>query len=145
MRSIGRRRCRQTKNGSQSICRPSPTTPAGAFLPLVFDSTGTPIGLNEATVEATVNQLANLGRNGLEPPLMLDHAIGEFNSSKLLLLYVPESAVKPVHLRGKSLDEAFIRSGGSTRKASRQEIGTMMLNSRTPRWEELRASMLLFE
>ena len=51
--------------------------------------------------------------------------------------------MKPVHLRGKGLEDAFIRSGGTTRKASRQEIGTLMLNSRTPRWEESHASMLL--
>jgi predicted HTH transcriptional regulator len=62
---------------------------------------------------------------------------------RLLFVHVPESAVKPVHLRGKGLEDAFIRSGGTTRRASRQEIGTLMLNSRTPRWEELHASVLL--
>ena len=36
-----------------------------------------------------------------------------------------------------------MRSGGTTRIASRQEIGTLMLHSRTPHWEELRASVLL--
>lgn len=90
-----------------------------------------------------MNQLANLGRSGLEPPLALDHAVEDYESARLLIVHVPESAVKPVHLRGKGLEEAFIRSGGTTRKASRQEIGTMMLNSRTPRWEELHASVLL--
>ena len=58
-------------------------------------------------------------------------------------MYVPESSVKPVHLRGKDLQQSFIRSGGTTRVASRQEIGSMMMNSRMPRWEELRASTLL--
>src|SRR5712692_8187755 len=57
-------------------------------------------------------------------------------------MHVSESPVKPVHSRGKSLDHAFIRSGGTTRAASRQEIGTLMLNSRTPRWEALRATVL---
>ncbi len=46
-------------------------------------------------------------------------------------------------LRGKDLDHTFIRSGGSTRRASRQEIGSLMLNSKTPRWEDLNASPLL--
>lgn len=66
-----------------------------------------------------------------------------YEGVRLLFIHVPESAVKPVHLRGKSLDHAFIRSGGTTRKASRQEIGTMMLHSRTPRCEDLQASVLL--
>jgi ATP-dependent DNA helicase RecG len=117
--------------------------PGGGYLVFGVNSAGTPRGLDEAEVEFTVNHLANLGRAGLEPPLALDHAVEEYDSARLLFVHVAESAVKPVHLRGKGLEDAFIRSGGTTRKASRQEIGTMMLNSRTPRWEELRASVLL--
>ncbi|MCC8992485.1 MAG: putative DNA binding domain-containing protein [Candidatus Contendobacter sp.] len=117
--------------------------PGGGYLVFGVDNTGAPVGVDDKAVEFTVNQLANLGRAGLEPPLALDHAIEDYESVPLLFVHVPESAVKPVHLRGKGLEEAFIRSGGTTRKASRQEIGTMMLNSRTPRWEELHASSVL--
>ena len=117
--------------------------PGGGYLVFGVDSGGTPSGVDEAAVETTVVQLANLGRAALEPPMALDHAVAEYESVRLLLVHIPESAVKPVHLRGKGLEEAFIRSGGTTRKASRQEIGTLMLNSRTPRWEELHASVLL--
>jgi ATP-dependent DNA helicase RecG len=39
--------------------------------------------------------------------------------------------------------KTWIRSGGTTRKASRQETGALMLNSAPARWEELRASPLL--
>jgi len=117
--------------------------PGGGYLVFGVDNTGTPVGVDEKAVETTVNQLANLGRSGLEPPLALDHAVEDYESVRLLFVHVPESAVKPVHLRGKGLEEAFIRSGGTTRKASRQEIGTLMLNSRTPRWEELHTSVLL--
>lgn len=117
--------------------------PGGGFLVFGVGSAGTPTGVDEKTVETTVNQLANLGRAGLEPPVALDHAVEDYESVRLLFVHVPESTVKPVHLRGKGLEEAFIRSGGTTRKASRPEIGTLMLNSRTPRWEELHASVLL--
>jgi len=117
--------------------------PGGGWLVFGVDATGTPAGVDEQTVETTLNQLANLGRAGLEPPVALDHAVEDYESVRLLFVHVPESAVKPVHLRGKGLEEAFIRSGGTTRKASRQEIGTLMLHSRTPRWEELHASVLL--
>lgn len=117
--------------------------PGGGFLIFGVDGAGTPVGVTGDMVETTVNQLANLGRAGLEPPLVLDHAVEEFDGARLLLVHIPESSVKPVHVRGKGLEETFIRSGGTTRKASRQEVGTLMLNSRTPRWEELRASLLL--
>lgn len=117
--------------------------PGGGYLVFGVDSAGAPTGVDEKAVETTVNQLANLGRASLEPPVALDHAMEDYGSVRLLFVQIPESAVKPVHLRGKGLEDAFIRSGGTTRKASRQEIGTLMLNSRTPRWEELHASMLL--
>jgi ATP-dependent DNA helicase RecG len=117
--------------------------PGGGFMVYGIDDTGTPRGVDAKTIEITTNQLANLGRQGLEPPMALDHAVEDYESARLLFVHVPESAVKPVHLRGKSLEHAFIRSGGTTRAASRQEIGTLMLHSRTPRWEELHASVLL--
>ena len=117
--------------------------PGGGYLVFGVDSAGTPSAVDEKSVETTVNQLANLGRAGLDPPVTLDHAVEEYGTSRLLFVHVLESPVKPVHLRGKGLEIAFIRSGGTTRKASRQEIGQMMLNSRMPRWEELHASLLL--
>jgi ATP-dependent DNA helicase RecG len=117
--------------------------PGGGFLVFGVNNAGTAIGVDEATIEITINKLANIGRDGLEPPISLDHAVEAFGAGRVLFVHVPESAVKPVHLRGKSLEHAFIRSGGTTRAASRQEIGVMMLHSRTPRWEELHASLHL--
>ena len=80
--------------------------------------------------EATVGQLANLGRDALEPPLVIDHAVIDWDGVALLLVHIPEQAVKPAHRRGKSIEHAWVRSGGTTRKASRQEIGAMLMNSR---------------
>jgi predicted HTH transcriptional regulator len=115
--------------------------PGGGFLVFGVDATGTPIGVDQSVIEKATNQLANLGREALEPRLALDHGVETHAGVRLLFVHVPESAVKPVHLRGKGIDEAFVRSGGTTRSASRQEIGTLMLHSRTPRWEELHASL----
>ncbi len=100
-------------------------------------------GVDQAAVAQMVNTVANLGRDAVDPPLALDHAVVEFRGTPLLFVHIPESAVKPVHRRGKSIEETWIRSGGTTRKASRQEVGALMLNSASPRWEELRASPLL--
>jgi predicted HTH transcriptional regulator len=117
--------------------------PGGGFLVYGVDASGIPHAVDEETIQKTINHLANIGRQGVEPSVSLDHAVENYESVPLLFVYVPEAPVKPVHIRGKSLEVAFIRSGGTTRQASRQEIGTLMLNSRTPRWEELRASVLL--
>ncbi len=119
--------------------------PGGGFLVYGVDNSGKPVGIDDGAIEVALNQLANLGRSALDPPLALDHAVENYGDARLLFIHVPESPVKPVHLRSKGLEHAFIRSGGTTRLASRQEIGTLMLHSRTPRWEELRASILLDE
>jgi predicted HTH transcriptional regulator len=117
--------------------------PGGGFLVYGVDTSGIPHAVTEEVVQTTINQLANIGRQGVEPSVSLDHAVENYESVPLLFVHVPEASVKPVHIRGKSLEAAFIRSGGTTRQASRQEIGTLMLHSRTPRWEELHASVLL--
>lgn len=116
----------------------------GGFLAFGIDSaTAIVAGVTQEAVETIINQLANLGRDALEPPIAIDHAVVDWDGVPLLLVHIPEQRVKPVHRRGKSIEHAWVRSGGTTRKASRQEIGAMLTNSRAPRWEELRASPCL--
>lgn len=117
--------------------------PGGGFLVFGVDNQGQPIGISHEDGERALTQLGNLGRDALEPKIALDHSIEAYTGTRLLFVHVPESRVKPVHLRGKGLEDTFVRSGGSTRAASRQEIGTLMLHSHTPRWEELPCSLLL--
>lgn len=117
--------------------------PNGGSLVFGVANSGELVGIGQAEVAQIANTLANLGRDAVEPPLALDHAVVDFEGVALLLVHVPEQAVKPVHRRGKTIEESWVRSGGTTRKASRQEVGALMLNSAPPRWEELRASALL--
>jgi predicted HTH transcriptional regulator len=117
--------------------------PGGGFLVFGIDAEGTAASISQEVVAEIVNQLSNLGREGVEPPLMLDHAILRQEGAELLAIRIPESSVKPVYLRGKHFDRTFIRSAGTTRIASRQELGGLLLHSQTPRWEELRATVLL--
>lgn len=100
-------------------------------------------GIDQAEADTIMNRLSNLGREGIEPPLVLDHAITTYEEMPLLFVQIKEQSIKPARRRGKSIEETWIRSGGTTRKASRSEIGSLMLNSRTPRWEDLRASALM--
>lgn len=116
----------------------------GGYLVFGVNDDGETIGVDPAEVASIISQLTNLGRHAIEPPLALDHAVAETAAGiPLLLVRIPEPRVKPAHRRGKSIEEAWVRSGGTTRKASRQEIGALMLNSSAPQWEELRASPLL--
>lgn len=117
--------------------------PNGGVLAFGIDNQGLPTGVNAAQVEQITGTLTNLGREAVDPPLTLDHAVPEHANIPVLLVRIPEHTVKPVHRRGKSIEETWIRSGGTTRKASRQEVGALMMNSAPARWEELRASPLV--
>ena len=117
--------------------------PGGGFLVFGIRDSGDVAGVDDATAKAIIHRVTNIARDALEPPLTIDYALEPFQETNILFVRVKESQVKPVHARGRSIEESHIRSGGSTRKASKQEIGALMLNSRTPRWEELHASVLL--
>lgn len=117
--------------------------PGGGVLAFGIDDAGKVVGVDAGFVATTSNTLANLGRDAVEPPLVIDHAVLEYRGGPVLLVHVPEQAGKPVHRRGRSIEDSWIRSGGTTRKASRHEVGAMLINSPAPRWEELRASSML--
>ena len=108
----------------------------------IDNKTGKVIGVDREKANEIVERLSSLCRDGVEPVVVLDHTIEEFKGKNVLLIHVKENAVKPVHLAHKSLEESYIRSGSTTRKASRQEIGGLMLNSKTPVFEELHATKL---
>jgi ATP-dependent DNA helicase RecG len=117
--------------------------PQGGCLVFGIDDDGKPVGIDAGQVETIVGTLANLGREAIDPPIALDHSIAEYQATPVLLVRIPEQAIKPIHRRGKSLEETWIRSAGTTRKASRQEVGALMMHSAPVRWEDLRASGML--
>lgn len=116
---------------------------AGGTLAFGVSNDGSLKGVSQADVAEIVGKLANLGRDALEPAITIDHTVIDFRGVSVLLVHVPEQPVKPVHRRGKTIEETWIRSGGTTRKASRQEVGALLMDSATPKWEEQRASKLL--
>lgn len=120
--------------------------PGGGFLVFGVDNkTAHIVGIEKGKADNIVERLASLCRDGVDPLVKIDHSIETFRGEALLFVYIQESAVKPVHLIHKTIEDSFIRSGGTTRKASRQEVGALMLNSKSPTWEELHASKLLTE
>ncbi|WP_461532981.1 ATP-binding protein [Sinomicrobium sp.] len=120
--------------------------PGGGFIVFgIKNNTKEVIGLSSNEANAIVDKFASLCRDGVEPLVSIDYSIEKFQEKEVLIIYIKESAVKPVFLHGKTVEDSFIRSGGSTRKASRQDVGALMLNSKSPTWEELHASKLLTE
>lgn len=120
--------------------------PGGGFMIFgIEDKHGALVGINRTDAESIIERIVNISRESLTPEPHIDHAIDEYQETSLLFVYIKESSVKPVHLKNKSLEETYIRSGGTTRKAARQEVGSLMLNSKTLHYEEIRASKLLPE
>jgi predicted HTH transcriptional regulator len=120
--------------------------PGGGFLVFGIDNkTANIVGIDKTKADNIIERLASLCRDGVNPLVKIDHSIETFRGKELLFVYIQESAIKPVHLIHKTIEDSFIRSGGTTRKASRQEVGALMLNSKSPTWEELHASKLLTE
>lgn len=117
--------------------------PNGGFLVFGVEDSGNLLGMKQNDVKQIINTITSLGRDAIDPPLAIDNATVEYDGIHLLIVHIPEQANKPVRCRGKSIEETWIRSGGTTRKASRQDIGSMMLNSQVSHWETLRASALL--
>lgn len=118
--------------------------PAGGFMVFGIDNVDARlIGVTQEQVAAITNTVVNIGRDAVEPALAVDHGVIEIDGVALLCVHIPEHKNRPVHRRGKSIEECWVRSGGTTRKASRQEVAGLMLGSTPPRWEELRASPVL--
>ena len=106
--------------------------PGGGYLAFGINNKNAKfIGIEREQANAIVDKLASLGRDGLEPLVRIDHTIEDYRGFSLLLVYILESAIKPVYLAGLNIEESFIRSGGTTRKASRNEVGALMLNSKS--------------
>lgn len=114
----------------------------GGFFAFGVDDQGKPSGNGRVNDEATGEAIRELARSAVTAPVIADYAIEQLDGNQVLLVHVHESSIKPVVCTGQPLDHTFIRSSGMTRRASRQEIGGLLLNSRTPRWEELHASTL---
>lgn len=111
----------------------------GGFFAFGITPAGQIQGITTEAVHQIVEKLGNLSRDALEPPQVIDHSVSHIEGHEVLLVSVPESAQKPVHLRGKGIEHSYIRSAGQTRKMSTQEIANAVLRSQHARYEELEA------
>ena len=92
--------------------------PNGGFMVFgVNDKKAKPIGIERDEVQKIIEKLASLCRDGVTPLVSIDHEMVKYQGYMLLFIHFKESDTKPVHLVKKSIEDSFIRSGGSTKKA----------------------------
>lgn len=136
----------ELSSNSQNLCRhisAFANYPGGGFMVFgISNKDAKVIGIDRSKANEISEKLSNLCRDGVSPVVSMDHSMLTFQEKEILVVHFRESAVKPVFITGKTIEDSYIRSGGSTRKASRQEVGGLMLNSKTPVFEELHASKL---
>lgn len=108
----------------------------GGFLVFGIANTGVVEGVDEKTVSEILTKLSSIARDSLEPPVRLDHSVTDLGGRAILIAYIFESVEKPVHIRGKSIEDSWIRSAATTRKASIADVTNLLLHSRKIGWEE---------
>ncbi|UFS62631.1 putative DNA binding domain-containing protein [Sulfurimonas sp. HSL-3221] len=129
------------KKLSQHLCAFANYAGGGFLVFGVNDISGELVGISKKKAEEILQRLSSLARDTLEPVVSIDHLTVEYKTYPVLIVHIPESKTKPVYVKSSDMmDGTFIRTGGSTRHASRQEIGSLMLHSKTPTFEELYAT-----
>ena len=104
----------------------------GGFFIFGVSSGGEIEGIETSAANDIIKKIGNISRDALEPPQQIDHFIESEFGKNILFILVREGSHKPVHLRGKGIEFSYIRSGGQTRKMSRQEIANSVLFSNRP-------------
>jgi len=108
----------------------------GGYLVFGINDNGQIEGADQKEIKEIITKIGNIARDGVEPKILIDHAVTLYEGKPLLFIYIKESSEKPVHLRGKGLEESYIRSAASSHKMSKQEIGWCLLRSKVPCFEE---------
>ena len=107
----------------------------GGFIVFGISNEGV-VGGIAAGHDEIINKLGNIAREGLEPKISIEHSILEYDGKPVLVVKVPQSRERPVHLRGKSVFESYTRVAGQTRKLSKAEVGTLISQSSGVDFEE---------
>ena len=96
--------------------------PGGGFLVFGIHDDGTPFGIRDLNYQEITKRLGNIARDGVVPPVALDHAIVRYKEIELLIIYIPESHEGPVAIRGGTVYDSYVRSTGQTRRMTRSEV-----------------------
>lgn len=107
----------------------------GGFLVYGVDN-GSVVGVSNADCDKIIKTLGNIARQNLQPPVILDHAVVNFNDISLLFIKIGEAQEKPIHLRNGSIYDSYIRSAGETRKMEKSEVAGLIAQSQGLRFED---------
>lgn len=107
----------------------------GGHLVFGIDDTGKVVGVKQTNIKTIISKIGSIARESVEPKVSIDHTVINFQEKPLLFIHIEESSDKPVHIRGKGIEESYIRSGAATHKMSKHEIGWCLINSKVPSFE----------
>lgn len=107
----------------------------GGFLVFGVEN-GVVKGIDSEQCTKIITTLGNIARSNLIPPIVLDHAITEFQRKNLLFVKIGEAQDRPIHLRSGSVYDSYIRSAGQTRKMDKIEVANLISKSQGLRFED---------
>lgn len=113
----------------------------GGFLVYGISDDGNIAGISEAQAELYSGQIANWARDLVQPEVRTHIFPFEFKGKTLLGVFIEEAFDKPVHQKGGTLEDSYLRAGGHSRKMTRDEIRQSMMSSRHQRFEEMPATL----
>jgi ATP-dependent DNA helicase RecG len=114
--------------------------PGGGFLAYGINNDGSSGPLEKEAMDQIVQKLGNIARNNLAQPVGIEHAVADVDGNAVLLIRIPESSEKPVHLRGQDIYSSYKRSAGQTVKLSRHEVKQLIAISSGLNFEAQTAS-----
>jgi len=108
----------------------------GGFIIFGINNEGVPSNFDKERSDLIMAQLGNIARNNLEPAVILEHQMVEYEGTTLLAVYIIESVIKPVYIRKKDIYFSFVRSAGQTRKMTKVEVKKFISSSSNLHFEE---------
>lgn len=109
----------------------------GGFLVFGVKDDGSVKSVEHTEATNIVQKIGNIARNNLIQPVTIDHIITLYKEHSILIVYINESPVKPVHLRSGTIYDSYKRSAAQTVKMAPSEIAVMIANSHNISFEEL--------
>lgn len=94
----------------------------GGYIVFGIDNSGEGINLTQNDVREAVKKMGNIARDSVTPGRQIKHSVERYKDNTILIVFIPESLQKPVHLRKGGVYDSYIRSAGQTRKMTKDEI-----------------------
>ncbi|MFA7319009.1 MAG: ATP-binding protein [Parcubacteria group bacterium] len=108
----------------------------GGFLVFGIDNDGDILGINNSDCDEILKKLGNIARQNLLPPVVIDHAVANYQGKDLLFVRINEAQEKPIHLRNGSIYDSYIRSAGQTRRMEKMEVAALISQSQGLQFED---------